>query len=184
MRKLFAVATSLVIATAWIGVAQETPSEISRKVKSSTLSLPSVSSPYRSTGRTVDAPVVPAGKVYIQLNARKKEIGRYTSGQAMAGRNCLKISCPPEFDKEAVCWQCRPMPEKPKTDPKLVSADRPATPGTVVPSSKVSGQPAPVGVTPTGTTSGRIKQIKAQLEETPSDYDREKIEDTPKPYPK
>ena len=67
----------------------------------------------------VTGTIVPQGKTYIQLDARKKEVARYTAGQTMA-RNCVKISCPPEWsNKEAVCWQCEPLPEKPKTDAVL-----------------------------------------------------------------
>jgi len=59
--------------------------------------------------------VVPKGKTYVKLNAKGKEIARYTAGQVMAATvDCVVIACPPTFPTGPdvyVCWKCTSRPE-------------------------------------------------------------------------
>ncbi len=57
--------------------------------------------------------VVPKGKTYVKLNAKGKEIARYSAGQVMAEDtvDCVVITCPPSFPANCVCWQCKARPE-------------------------------------------------------------------------
>ena len=57
--------------------------------------------------------VVPKGKTYVVLNAKKKVVARYTAGQVMAETtiDCVVIDCPPSFPANTVCWHCRARPE-------------------------------------------------------------------------
>jgi hypothetical protein len=50
--------------------------------------------------------VVPRGKTYVVLNAKGKATATYTSGQQMAGMNCVQIACPDSFKEGTVCWHC------------------------------------------------------------------------------
>jgi Na+-transporting NADH:ubiquinone oxidoreductase subunit NqrF len=54
--------------------------------------------------------VVPKGKTYVQLNAKNKEIGRFTSGQKMGIIDCAEVPCPSTFGKDVVCWRCKERP--------------------------------------------------------------------------
>ena len=56
--------------------------------------------------------VVPAGKTYVKLNAKSKEIARFKSGRTMADQECVQLPCPKGDDKDTVCWRC---PDFPKT---------------------------------------------------------------------
>jgi hypothetical protein len=51
---------------------------------------------------------VPPGKTYIRLDAKKREVARYSSGQSMKAMDCVKIPCPSGFGKDDVCWDCGP----------------------------------------------------------------------------
>ena len=57
--------------------------------------------------------VVPKGKTYVKLDAKGKEIARYSAGQVMAEDtvDCVIITCPPSFPANCVCWQCKARPE-------------------------------------------------------------------------
>ena len=56
---------------------------------------------------------VPAGKTYVYLDNNGKEVSRRRAGQSARAAgvlNCVKIPCPPTFDKDVVCWQCERDP--------------------------------------------------------------------------
>ncbi|SRR6266487_3372994 len=56
--------------------------------------------------------VVPKGKTYVKLDAKGKEIARYSAGQIMpATVDCVIIPCPSTFPKNHVCWQCKARSE-------------------------------------------------------------------------
>jgi hypothetical protein len=55
---------------------------------------------------------VPQGKTYVVLNAKRKEVARYTAGQALSIVDCAKIPCPPTFPADYVCWDCKARPEE------------------------------------------------------------------------
>ncbi len=62
--------------------------------------------------------VVPKGKTYVKLNAKGKEIARFTAGQTMAKEgDCAVIPCPASFDKGITCWHCKARPEPTPTPP-------------------------------------------------------------------
>jgi hypothetical protein len=55
--------------------------------------------------------IVPKGQTYVKLNAKGKEIARFTAGQAMRViGDCAQVPCPKTFDPRIVCWKCMPRP--------------------------------------------------------------------------
>ena len=58
-----------------------------------------------------NAPVVPAGKTYVKLDANNREVARFNSGQTAAvAKNCTIVKCPSTFGSDIVCWKCDDLP--------------------------------------------------------------------------
>ena len=62
--------------------------------------------------------VVPRGKTYVKVNAKGKEVARYTAGQTMAETaDCVQITCPRSFGEDVVCWKCKERLAAPQQSP-------------------------------------------------------------------
>jgi hypothetical protein len=73
--------------------------------------------------------VVPKGKTYVKLDAKGKEIARYSAGQVMAVTvDCVIIPCPSTFPKDYVCWQCKARAPEPAVGGGYGAASHPGAP--------------------------------------------------------